>query len=116
MSSTDNGNPRDERRAAVEQLAARLAQMLASADAAERRALEAAFAAAVQRALAPAIPADDARFQSLKSPPLTPELRAWLDQQHTDEERVAWIQQLKTQGGVAFSEFLPELEEIVGQS
>ena len=58
----------------------------------------------------------DPRFQSLKSPPLTPELRAWLNQQHTEEEIVAWIQQLREQGGVEFSEFLPELEEIVSQS
>lgn len=58
----------------------------------------------------------DPRFQHLKSPPLTPELRAWLDQQHTEEEIIAWVQEAKEKGGLEFSEFFPELERIVNQS
>ena len=115
MNAANNEGSTQDRRAAIEQLAVQLARLLAVADVQERRNLEAAFAAAVQRALAPINPATDPRLQSLKSPPLTPELRAWLDQQHTEEEMVAWIQQLRQQGGVEFSDFLPELEEIVGQ-
>lgn len=57
----------------------------------------------------------DPRFQHLKSPPLTPELRAWLDQQHTDEEIIAWVRELREKGGLEFSEFLPELDKIVNQ-
>ncbi len=116
MNAANNEGSSEIRRAAVEQLAAQLAQLLAVADTQERRTLEAVFAAAVRRALAPNNPATDPRLQSLKSPPLTPELRAWLNQQHTEEELVAWIEQLRQQGGVEFADFLPELEEIVGHS
>jgi hypothetical protein len=54
----------------------------------------------------------DPRFRHLKSPPLTPELRAWLDQQHTEEEIIAWVQELKEKGGLEFHEFFPELEKM----
>jgi hypothetical protein len=116
MNTANDQTPSGDRQAEIERLAVQLARLLGEADAQERRTLEAAFAAAVRQALPAAPPGPDVLFASLKSPPLTPELRAWLDQQHTEEEIVAWFRGLKEQGGVEFSTFLPELEEIIGQS
>jgi hypothetical protein len=57
----------------------------------------------------------DPRFAHLKSSPLTPELREWLDKQHTDEEIIAWIQEIREKGGLEFDEFFPELEKLLSQ-
>ena len=113
MSSENHQTPPGGRQAEIERLAIQLARVLGEADAQERPTLEAAFAAAVRQALPAAPSGPDVRYASLKCPPLTPELRTWLDQQHTDEELIAWIQEYSEQGGVELATFLPELKEII---
>jgi hypothetical protein len=46
-------------------------------------------------------------------PRLTPELRAWLLQQSTEEEIVAGLRELREKGGLEFHEFVRELEQVV---
>jgi hypothetical protein len=44
---------------------------------------------------------------------LTPELRAWLLQQSTEEEIVVGLRELREKGGLEFHEFVQELEQVV---
>jgi hypothetical protein len=48
--------------------------------------------------------------------PLTPELLDWARQQYSEEELVAALRELRTQGGLELHNFIQELEQIVAES
>jgi hypothetical protein len=114
MSSVNGKGPEAQLRAEIENTAARLAQLLATVRPEERPALEVDCALAIRNYLT-RIEREAAQvLQKLKSP-LPPELREWARQLFTEEETAAGLRDLQEHGGMELHEFLPELEQIVGQ-
>lgn len=115
MNPTNGKGPDEQLRAEIEQVAARLAQLLATANPEDRPALEVDCALAVLKNISQIEQRAAQVLQKLKSP-VPPDLREWASQLFTEEETAAGLRDLRENGGLELHEFLPELEQIVAPS